>query len=370
MSWVLPEKTDPLLAFSFEILGHILIGTPASPLRKALIDSGLGEDLTGLGLESAEHRESVVLHRSERDISSRCWKGTTRSCSRRLRRWSARASTREMIEAALNTVEFNLREHNTGALPQGLDLMIRIMTTWLYDGDPLLPVRFDRPFQVIKEKLQTNERYFEDLIRQFLLENDFRADVLMIPDAGVTKEREQVEKARLEKVQAGLMPSELDELVKATRRLKQRQETPDTPEALASLPVLKLEDLDKKIKTIPLVLEKHKGVDVLVHDIFTNSILYLDLGFDLTAIAGGTLAIDRGIWSRAVGNGDRDRGLCQPFTAHRALHGRYRKPATLHECLPEAGCGYQVVPARKSHRNEFRSSALDPAGYPAHCEAG
>ncbi len=283
MSWVLPDKSDPLLTFSFDILGHILIGTPASPLRKALIDSSLGEDLTGLGLENVEHR-NLLFSTGLKGIAATDAEKVKQLILGTLSKLVEQGIDEEMIEAALNTVEFNLREQNTGGLPQGLDLMIRVMTTWLYDGDPLVPALFEKPFQVIREKLKTDRRYFEGLIRKYLLENPFRVEVLMSPDSGIARQREEVEKANLENVKTGLTDTDITRLIAATRALKQRQETPDTPEALGSLPILKLGDLEKKIKTIPLTLKKCQGVDVLYHDIFTNGIIYLDLGFDLARL--------------------------------------------------------------------------------------
>jgi Zn-dependent M16 (insulinase) family peptidase len=283
INWVLPDHSTPVLYFSLEILSHILIGTPASPLRKALIESGLGEDLTGLDLEATEHRE-LIFSTGLKGIAKTDAPLVAKLIFDTLEKLSGAGIQRDMIEAALNTLEFQLRENNTGAFPRGLAMMIRAMTTWLYDQDPLIPVAFEEPFQGIRAALADNPRYFEDLIREYLLENKFRADLLLVPDGSLAQTREADETARLAKIRSNFTDAEIQQLIEGTLALKKRQETPDTAEALATLPLLKLEDLDKKVKTIPLAVETRKSVEVLRHDLFTNGIVYLDLGFDLSVL--------------------------------------------------------------------------------------
>ncbi|MGB8252927.1 MAG: insulinase family protein, partial [Anaerolineaceae bacterium] len=298
VNWTLPDKSDPVLVFSFDILANILIGTPASPLRKALIDSGLGDDLTGLGLENVEHRE-LLFSTGLKGLSSGNADKVHKIIFDTLEILVKGGIDKDMIEAAVNTVEFQLRENNTGAFPRGLDLMVRIMTTWLYDEDPLKPIVFEKPFQMIREKLGQDERYFEGMIQKYLLDNPFRASVLLIPDGNVAGERELAEKARLEKTRAGMSEKALQKLVDSTHILKKRQETPDTAEALASLPILKLEDLDKMIRLTPISTENRRGVEILHHDLFTNGIVYLDLGFDLAVLPADLLPFT-GIFGRAL----------------------------------------------------------------------
>lgn len=290
INWVLPDHLDPVLLFSLDVLAHILIGTPASPLRKALIDSGLGDDLTGLGLEKNEHRELLF---------STGLKGITRTDAPKVKmiivetldKLASEGIEKDTIDAALNTLEFQLRENNTGGYPRGLAMMERVMTTWLYDQDPLAPIAFEKPFLAIKQKRMQNEHYFEGLIRKYLIDNPFRADLLLVPDGNLAKAREEDEKARLEKICSGLTDAEIQKLIKSTRVLKQRQETPDTAAALATLPVLKMKDLDKHINRTPLDMETRKGVEVIRHDLFTNGIVYLDLGFDLGGLPGELLPL-------------------------------------------------------------------------------
>jgi Zn-dependent M16 (insulinase) family peptidase len=290
INWVLPDHSDPIFLFSMEVLAHILIGTPASPLRKALIGSGLGDDLTGLGLEEMEHRELIFstglkgIHETDAPRVEELVMST-------LKNLASVGIEPGIIEAALNTLEFQLRENNTGDFPRGLVMMVRAMTTWLYDQDPLTPLAFEKPFSEIRQMLAQDQRYFEGLIKEHLLENQFRVDLLLVPDGGLAKRREDEERNRLAEFRSSLSETEIVELIKNTQILKKRQGTPDTPESLATLPMLALVDLDRRIKEIPLDKEVHQETEILHHDLFTNGIVYLDLGFNLAGLPADLLPL-------------------------------------------------------------------------------
>ena len=282
VNWKLPDTSDPVLNFSLRILGHILIGTPAAPLRKALLDSGLGEDLAGIGMET-ELRHFIF---------STGLKGTRKRHARKIEKLiydTLESLVREGIDpdtvaASMNTVEFRLRENNTGAYPVGIALMRRVLTTWIHDEDPFKLLAFEGPLNEIKQKLASDPRYFESLIQTHLLDNSHRTTLRLKPDPEVGKRLDEEEKARLAKIRESLSESQLAELVENAKKLKLQQETPDSSEALETLPVLALEDLDKKNKTIPIEVLEMQETKVLYHDLFTNGIVYLDLGFDLHAL--------------------------------------------------------------------------------------
>lgn len=281
-NWMLAENQDPETVLGLTILSHALIGTPASPLRKALIDSGYGEDLTSGGFE--EDLRQMVFSTGLKGIQSADAKKVEELILDTLRALAENGIDPDMIAAATNTIEFRLRENNTGSFPRGLLLMLRALSTWLYGGDPFAPLAFEAPLTTIKERIERGEPYFESLIREFLLTNKHRARVLLEPENGLNQRREAAERERLEKARAQMSHEELEELVRNTRELKRRQETPDAPELLAKLPSLELSDLEREAKTIPLEVRQAQGVPVLYHDLFTNGIVYLDLGFNLKLV--------------------------------------------------------------------------------------
>ncbi len=282
VNWMLPEVTSMEESLGLRILEHILIGTPASPLRKALIDSGLGEDLAGTGLEAnlRQMMVSVGLKGIEDADAARA-EGLVLETLQLLAETGIDPQT---IAASMNTVEFALRENNTASFPRGLAMMLGVMEDWNYGRDPIEALRFEAPLTAIKAKVSAGSGYFEGLIRKYLLDNQHRVMLLLMPDADLSARRLEVEEHRLDQERARMSSDEVNRFIDATRELHRRQETPDTPEALATIPMLQRSDLEPKIKTIPVEISQNGESTILYHDLSTNGILYLDLGFNLRAL--------------------------------------------------------------------------------------
>jgi Zn-dependent M16 (insulinase) family peptidase len=297
VNWVLPDTSDPVLNFSFRILANLLIGSPASPLKKALLDSGLGEDLTGLGLE-ADVRQ-MIFSVGLKGTRARDAKKIEQLIFDTLERLVREGIDPDMTAAALNTIEFRLRENNTGSFPRGIALMLRALSTWLYDDDPFKLLAFEAPLEAVKSRLTNDQRYFEKLIETYLLNNPHRTTVRLKPDPELGRRFEEEEKTRLAKLRESLTDEQIAHIAESTRQLKKRQETPDSPEALAKLPTLKLEDLERQSKTIPIEVMETQATRVLYHDLFTNGIVYLDLGFDLRALPQDLLPLTE-VFGRAL----------------------------------------------------------------------
>ncbi|NOH02380.1 MAG: peptidase M16 [Chloroflexi bacterium] len=297
VNWKLPDTSDPVLNLSFQILAHALIGTPASPLKKALTDSGLGEDLAGIGLES-ELREMIF---------STGLKGTRARHARKietlifdtLEHLVRDGIDPDMIAASVNTIEFALRENNTGAFPRGIAIMLRALTTWLHDDDAFKLLAFEAPLNEVKKRLADDSRYFEKMIQAYLLENNHRTTIRFKPDPELAQRLEAEEKSRLDSARKTMSDEDIRRHVENTEKLRLRQETPDSPEALAKLPVLDLDDLDKRVSTIPIEEIQVQDSKVLYHDLFTNGIVYLDLAFDLRAMPQELIPLTE-IFARAL----------------------------------------------------------------------
>ncbi len=279
VGWLLPEATDVVLTMSLDILAHILVGTSASPLCKALIDSDLGEDLAGAGLDTDVRQcyFSTGL-RGSRSADAQRIEDLIVGTLTDLWRGGIDADT---VEASLNTIEFDLRENNTGRFPRGLSLMMRALSTWGYGGDPLAPIAFQEPLEAVRREVRSNPRYFEGLIERYLLANTHRVTLVLEPDRGMGERQQAAEREALNRARAAMSPSELEAIACAAGELKAHQETPDTPEALASIPGLSLADLDPQTPTIPVVESTLVGTPVLYHDLFTNGIVYADLAMDV-----------------------------------------------------------------------------------------
>lgn len=282
LNWLLVESGNLEEILALHILDHALIGTPASPLRKALIDSGLGEDLTGGGFQTGYRQTmySVGL----KGVAEQDTEKVEQLILETLSQIVEEGFDPETLRASLNTVEFSLRENNTGSYPRGLVMMINAVENWVYGHNPIEALAFEAPLNAIKQRFQAGERFFENLIRQHFLENPHRVSLVLRPDPQLGQRRATAEQQRLQQARAQMSPQQIDEIVQITRELKRRQETPDSPEALATIPMLTRTDLEPKVKTIPSEEIRLAESKLLYHDLFTNGILYLDLGFDLHSL--------------------------------------------------------------------------------------
>lgn len=279
VNWMLTQTMEVETNFALHVLTYILLGMPGSPLRKALIDSGLGEDLAGDGLGSELRQMTFSTGLKGVDIQN-CEKVEALILDT-LRELVETGIDLKNVEAALNTVEFGLRENNTGSFPRGLSLMLRSLTTWLYDGDPLALVAFERPLGAVKRKARSGKGFFEGMLRDLFLSNPHRTTLILVPDKGLREREEAEEQERLRQARASMGSAELQKLVENTRELKRLQATPDPPEALAAIPMLKVADLDRENKLIPVAFERQGGLETLYHDLFTNGIAYVDIGLNL-----------------------------------------------------------------------------------------
>ncbi|GAB4418751.1 MAG: insulinase family protein [Anaerolineales bacterium] len=294
VNWMLGEH-DMQTGLALDILAHILLATPASPLKKALLDSGLGEDVVG-GHE--DHLRQTTFQAGMKGVTRENLDKVEKLILDTLTQLAQSGIDPDTVAASLNTIEFRLREQNTGRFPRGLFLMLNALTAWLYDNDPIEALAFEAPLNAIKEAAAKGG-YFEKLIQTYLLDNPHRATVHLIPDPEEGKRIAAVETERLAKAKAGMSRQEIEKVIETAARLKALQDAPDSPEDLAKIPSLSLNDIDKKNKSIPIDIQTIGETPVLFHDLFTNGIVYLDLGFDLHSLPADLLPF-MGLFGRAL----------------------------------------------------------------------
>ncbi len=278
VNWALPEITNPADRLLLSVLDYCLLGTPGSPLRQTLLDSGLGEDTVGGGFSS--HTRQVTFDIGLKGVKTENRDKVEPLVMETLSRLAESGFDGELVEAAVNTIEFSLRENNTGSYPRGLLIMLRTLSQWLYDRDPIEPLKYEAPLAEVKKKLAENPELLPELIGTYLLNNSHRLTVILEPDPELNQREEAEERAKLDAIQKSLSDEEIQAIIDYTAELKKRQETPDPPELLAQIPSLTLDDIDKENKTIPIEATTYNGAQLLFHDLFTNGIAYVDVGFN------------------------------------------------------------------------------------------
>ncbi|KAH7422556.1 hypothetical protein KP509_12G014200 [Ceratopteris richardii] len=263
VNWVLadtPLDMETELAIGF--LDHLMLGTPAAPLRKALLESGFGEAIVGGGVDDDLLQPQFSL--GLKNVSEENVLKVEELIMAKLKELVDVGFTSEAMEASMNTIEFSLRENNTGSFPRGLSLMLHAMGNWLYGRDPFEPLRFAKPLEQLKDRIAAEGPKAPDTDKGAVIENE--------------------EKELLKKLKESMTKEDLAELVRATEELRLKQETPDPPEALATVPCLSLDDIPKEPIRVPMDIGDIKGTTVLRHDLFTNDVLYADLAFDMSYI--------------------------------------------------------------------------------------
>ena len=272
---VVGDDLDPKLYVAFQILEYTLLDAPGAPLKQALIDAGIGKDVMG-GYESGilQPYFSIIAKDANKEQKGEFLaivKGT-------LRKLADQGINRKSLLAGMNYFEFKYREADYGSAPKGLMYGLQCLDSWLYDGDPMTHLCYQETFDFLKKEVENG--YFEQLIRDYLLDNPFEAVIVVAPEKNLTAKEDEKLAKKLAAYKASLSEEELEKLVTATRELKEYQDTPSTPEILAKIPLLKREDIEKKAETFFWKEKEEGGIKVLHHNFFTSGIGYLKVLFN------------------------------------------------------------------------------------------
>ena len=270
---------DPVLSMAFTIIEYLLLETPASPLKSALIKEGIGKDVFGTFESSLlQPHLSIVVKNSNIDKKDSFKKIVFDT----LNSLVEKGIDKKLIEASINILEFKLREADYRGLPKGLVYHIKMMESWLYDHDPFIHLRYENHLKEVKRALKEN--YFEDLIKKYLLQSNHSTLITIKPDKNILEEKEKRLREKLDSYFNSLTDEEKEKIKDETDKLKLRQITPDPPEILEKIPILSIDDIDKKAEELPIEVDNEKRITLLYHHIFTSGIAYFNMFFDSTAV--------------------------------------------------------------------------------------
>jgi len=272
------------------VLDSLLLGRSSSPLRKRLTESQLGESVTGGGLsdELLQATFSVGMKGVDADKTE----AVEKVIMEELERLSVEGFAEEDITAAINTLEFNLREFNTGGFPRGLSLMLGMLNKWIYDKNAFEAIRFEESLAGLKADLKAGKPVFQEQLKRFFTSNQHRVTVEMKPDETLEEKNLEWETSKLAAIKNDLSKEEIDKIIEQTAALKEAQAAEDSPEAKATIPRLTLDDIEKEVQRLPISVDKRTdGTTVLTHELQTNGILYADVGFDYSKIPSSELVL-------------------------------------------------------------------------------
>ncbi|HJX35545.1 MAG TPA: insulinase family protein, partial [Dehalococcoidales bacterium] len=222
IAWMLAENCDYDTALFLEITSGLLVGSAASPLRKALIDSGLGEDLTPVSGIEADLKQ-LMFCAGLRNAHSADVKKIEKLILDTLRKIIADGFDSELIEGILHQVEFHGKEIVRGSYPYGISLMGHIFQTWLYDGDPLIGLDFPETIENVRKLWAADPQIFQKLTQQWLVDNPHRLLAIMEPDPDFSAKKDKSFQDKMNKLKSSLTKEELTQIDAQAAKLKQFQ---------------------------------------------------------------------------------------------------------------------------------------------------
>jgi Zn-dependent M16 (insulinase) family peptidase len=276
MSYVIGTNTDMNLTLSLQVLADVLVNQESAPLRKALQEAGIGKDVFAGFMNIHQNVLAIIVQNanaSDKDAFVSLLNET-------LKKVVSEGIDKETLRGVLNRTEFNLREGNSAQ--KGLQYGFQCLPGWLFAGDPYLCLEYEKPLAEVKKSLES--RQLEDLIQKEMIDNPYRLLVVLEPKPGLEKENMEKTARELAVYKKSLNEEELDKMVNETKQLIEYQQKEDSPEALATIPMLKLEDIGKDATWYGVEEKKNEGVPVLFHKEFTNNIIYLTSWFDLRVL--------------------------------------------------------------------------------------
>jgi len=281
-AWIVGDSADPASVFAGSILSRYLLSTETSPLKRALIDSGLGEDLDdicGFDSDLAQLVFAVGLRKSRPERAQ----AVLDLIIDTLKKEAEGGLDKDLIEGAVRQSEFSLREIAGGHFPYNLRIADRCYRAWINGGDPFALLAFEKPLAAIREEMAKGG-FFERLIREKFLDNPHRLLFVVTASSEQGNRLEELTVQQAERLTASFTDEDRKRCTELTKALREQQSAPPSPEALATLPSLNKADLPKKGRVVPADRGNMGDVPLITHPIFTSGIAYLDVGFDLTGI--------------------------------------------------------------------------------------
>ncbi len=272
-SWskVVGGLMDPVESLAFEVLGYALLNAPGAPIKKALLENGLGVDIYG-GYDSSYLQPifNVTAKGAEKEKAAEF----EAVIDRVLKETKACGIPKKTLLAGINNIEFSMREADFGRYPKGLIYGLQIFETWIHDEEKaFVHLKFNKTFEKIKALVETD--YFEKLIDEKLIANSYGAVITATPEKGLTAENDRRFEEKLAALKASLSEEEIRAIVRETAALKEYQETPSTEEELRTLPLLSISDIRKQVEPFKNEEREIGGMKAVYHDILTSGIGYL-----------------------------------------------------------------------------------------------
>ena len=324
---------------AFQIIANILYNSDASPLKKAIVEAGLCRDFGGLFLADSCYKTLMMTYLAGSEAKNR--DAFLAIYHQTLHEIVEQGLDRDLVLSELNKYEFSFREDLTKA-QRGLDLIGKALPALKHGADPFKALKIEELFASIREKA-LEESYFEELIRNELLETPAFVAVTLSPDPEKAARTAEKEQQRLAAYQQSLDQEKTAALIANTQELMQLQQTPNSEETLTLLPRLSRRDLDRKPDFLRAEVTDCNGVTCIANELDTNAIAYVQIGLDCSAISAdllpwldlfGTIATEIGTESRDYVRFAKDINICTGGFSHSfSTYQQMNAPETMQPIL-------------------------------------
>ncbi|WP_029321166.1 insulinase family protein [Butyrivibrio sp. AE3004] len=277
LNYSVGSSLDAKFYIAFDILDYALCSAPGAPIKKALIDKGIGSEVfSDYDNGIIQPVFSIVAKNANPEQKDEFLK----TIEDVLKNQVKNGIDKKALLAGINADEFKYREADFGRFPKGLLYGLQVMDSWLYDDTkPWINIEANATFAELKKEVDTG--YFERLIEKYLLNNTHSTVLIMEPEKGLTEKKDEELCRKLQKYKEALSDEEISAIVRETAELKEYQEEPDNPEDLAKIPLLTRDDIKKEAEKF-INEERYAGKQkILFHNIFTNEIGYINFVFDM-----------------------------------------------------------------------------------------
>lgn len=293
---VVGDTLDEMLYQAFDVLDYALVSSPGAPVKQALIDAGIGDDVYGSYdagiLQPVFSFVAKNANASQADEFESIIENTLKEVVKT-------GINKEALLAGINSSEFKFREADFGQFPKGLLFGLNCLDSWLFDDmKPFIHLECLGTFAKLRKAVDTD--YFEKLIQEYLLDNTHGSSVTVKPKRGLGNEREEALAKELSDYKASLSDEEIKKLIEDTEHLKKYQEEPSSDEDLRKLPMLTRADMKKNAMPFPNIEDELLDVKVVRHDIESNGIDYISFLFDAGDFAQSELGY-LGFFTNALG---------------------------------------------------------------------
>ncbi len=271
--FVYSDYSDSVAHITASILCDLLCGSNASPLKKALLDKGLCKDVSMYSMKSRQ--QTVVIE--VRDADEERLDEIDETINEIIKNLAAEGIDKSKITAALNSIEFKVRERDYGTLPTGIAYAMSIYGSWIYGGAPESPLSYDEKLRAVREKAETD--HFEKELLKMTLENPHRATLVMLPDKELGRKMADEEAKRLKGILKNMSDEELQCIKDECAALRLWQQT-DESDKLSCIPTLDLSDIPTESYRPSFTESLLDGVKIEKNDYKVNGIVYISLLFD------------------------------------------------------------------------------------------